>query len=176
MFPKISVGLGLAGASYNNTTFTKANFFSHSLLLKECLRTNLLLFKTCHNFIFCSERVWARNICCHSFWKLELFPVIFLVETECQELHLSSGQSISCSPKMAWDSLLSSPVWPPVVRCTSWLDFTLQEPLSASKHPFLCFLCQNVCKIPTPTIDKTALTRCLKMAKGQWLSQRKSFV
>ena len=109
--------------------------------------------------------------------RQESFPVISLVETECQELQLSSRLgSTSCSPKMVWDSLLSGPVWPPVVRCTSWLDFTLQEPLRASKHPFLCFLCQNVCKIPTPTIDKTALTRCLKMAKGQWLSQRKSFV
>ena len=35
-----------AVAVYNNTTCTNANFFSHSLLRKECLRPNLLDFET----------------------------------------------------------------------------------------------------------------------------------
>ena len=102
----------------------------------------------------------------------ELFP---LISFENQWLELHSSSVPSSPPHQRQTGWLSSPVWPLLHLC-GW-TFVLQERLCAPKHPLLYFLCQNVCKIPTPTIDKTAGPRCLKREKWTtWLSHRKSFV
>ena len=76
----------------------------------------LLLFKNLSQLDILHQRSLNKMKCfCHSFWKLELFPVIFL------ELRLSArncichlGDQSAHQPTMASDadSSLSSPVWP----------------------------------------------------------------